>query len=330
VTTEAQRELLKTEIKLSDSGKYDEALAVDQQVLAESPDNVDALYEMANVYILKKEFAKGLEIANHGAEYTGPQLAAFYILIGSAYDDMGSSQKAVDAYRHGIEIRPLPLLYYNMGVTLDRMNNRPEAKDALKKSAALDPNHASTQFQLGRSFAIDGYSTPALFALSRFLILEPNSARTAVAYDTWRRILNGGVTSQANGRGVNLPVNLAPKVDEGDFTQFDLFIGMSKATQLVTAQGNGKTEAQLLVEQVDQLFSTIDKARPNDSYGFVWKYYGPYFSELKARNFVEPFVYYISQRTDMPGVREWPSVPANRARGIDFLNWSTHYVWPKP
>ena len=38
----------------------------------------------------------------------------------------------------------------------------------------------------------------------------------------------------------------------------------------------------------------------------------------QKRNFVEPFVYYISQRTDLVGVREWLTV--NRERVLAFLD----------
>ena len=329
-STDAQRALLRTEVQLVDQGKLDEAIALAQEVLAENPDNVDALYELAGAYARKKDHAKSLEIATKGAEYKGEQLATFYILIGSAYDEMGDPQKALAAYRQGIEIKPFALLYFNMGITLNRLNNPGEAREAFKKAAALNPNHVSTQFELGRAFSIGGYPTPALFALSRFLILEPTSPRAASAYSAWRQVLNGGVTPQGNGRGLSVPVNPAPKMDEGDFKQFDLFISMSKATETIAAQKSGKTEVQALAEQVEQLFSMIDKTQGNDASGFVWKYYGPYFSEMRSRSFVEPFVYFVSQRTTMPGVREWPADPANRARAQEFLRWSASYSWPKP
>src|SRR5688572_32948828 len=35
------------------------------------------------------------------------------------------------------------------------------------------------------------------------------------------------------------------------------------------------------------------------------KYDEAYFIEMQQKNFVEPFVYYVSQRTSIPGVREW-------------------------
>ncbi len=46
------------------------------------------------------------------------------------------------------------------------------------------------------------------------------------------------------------------------------------------------------------------------------------------KNFVEPFVYYASQRTSIPGVSEW--LNANNDRVTAFLNWSKSYQWPKP
>lgn len=62
------------------------------------------------------------------------------------------------------------------------MNNRAESKDALKKAVALDPNHPGSQSQLGREYTTLGYPSPAFFAPSRFLILEPATARSSCRF----------------------------------------------------------------------------------------------------------------------------------------------------
>jgi hypothetical protein len=36
-------------------------------------------------------------------------------------------------------------------------------------------------------------------------------------------------------------------------------------------------------------------------------------------------VYYVSQRTDLPGVREW--LTANRERVVTFLDWSRKFTF---
>jgi hypothetical protein len=47
---------------------------------------------------------------------------------------------------------------------------------------------------------------------------------------------------------------------------------------------------------------------------------------MKQRGYVEPFVYFLNQRTTLPGVREW--LTANQDRVNTFLLWSRTYRWP--
>ena len=64
-----------------------------------------------------------------------------------------------------------------------------------------------------------------------------------------------------------------------------------------------------------------------DKSKFTWRYYIPYFVELRKRNYVEPFTYYISQSSDLNGVTEWLQANANRVD--EFLSWSKSYQWAK-
>jgi hypothetical protein len=53
----------------------------------------------------------------------------------------------------------------------------------------------------------------------------------------------------------------------------------------------------------------------------------PFFSELKANNFVEPFIYWSMQRAPVPGVRDWINAHQDEVRA--FVTWSRNYNWPK-
>ena len=60
---------------------------------------------------------------------------------------------------------------------------------------------------------------------------------------------------------------------------------------------------QALVDQVDQLLATLP-ARPTGpaAGAFANTHYLPFFVALKQKDFVEPFVYWASQRAPVPGV----------------------------
>ena len=124
---------------------------------------------------------------------------------------------------------------------------------------------------------------------------------------------------------MSITVNTAQKKDEGDLTQMDLHISLSR---LAASKGGeqAKPQIQIMADQLHMLIGVWAGRDPgSDKDTFLWSYYMPYFTEMQKQNFVEPFVYYASQRTDLPGVREW--LTANRERVVTFLDWSRKFTF---
>jgi tetratricopeptide (TPR) repeat protein len=313
-------------IALHDQKQYDAAIAAYQAVLDANPDNATALYEMAYSCVAKQDYQRAIDLAARGTAYRDN--ANFYVVIASAFEAVGDGKTAVEVYRKGTEFYPhAGTLYYNMAVTTGNQLHDPvRARQMLKDGAFADPGHAGTQLLLGREFGADGLKTLSLFALSRFLVLEPSTSRTPQAYQAWYAILNAGVSPNASG-GLNLaldPKSLQPS-SEGNLGQMDLFIGFSKVGELKVA--TGKTPAAQLAEQVTQLLKVDASQKPgNDKDTFLWTYYMPYFSEMSAKGLTEPFVYYVSQRINLPGVREWIAAHPDALQA--FAAWNKAYPWP--
>ena len=66
--TPTEAPVLREGIALYDQGKYDEALARFDQVLKGNPDNVVAIYEMAQTLSQKKEYQKAIDLAAKGTQ----------------------------------------------------------------------------------------------------------------------------------------------------------------------------------------------------------------------------------------------------------------------
>lgn len=328
-TTPEQRALIQEGIALHDQGRYDDAIARFQKVLDASPDNIEAIYEMAFSYFQKQDFAKSLELARRGAEYKSDLLLSFYYTMGNALDQLGQPQRAVDAYKAGLAFEgaapAVAMLHFNLGVTyMTSLSSPEEAKAAFKLAARLNPNHPATHLLLGQLFQSNGYNTPAFFALARFLTLEPASNRSGPAFALLRKVLGASVVESPDGK-VSIRVDPSSRKDEGDFTQFDLFLAFSKVQEAHDLQ-TGRAPMEAFVTQIDSLFTMLQKPDALGT-GFTGTYYGPYFAELKKRGYVEPFVYLVSQRGGLPGVREW--LDAHRGEIQAFQEWSASYPWPR-
>jgi tetratricopeptide (TPR) repeat protein len=329
-STPDQAAALRDGTALHDQGKYNEAIAKYQEVLAQNPGNMTALYELAFTYSALDDHSKALEAARRGIAYKSPQLPQFYDLIGSSLDSMGQPAQAIEAYRKGVEYVPRAAnLYYNMAVTYYESLKKPdEARRALEKAVGIEPTNADTELLLGQIFESTGYRTPGFFALSKFLIIRPAGQDTLQGYGVWRRLLRAGmapVRGTARGNAGTAAPPPPEKADEGNFADIDRQFALSQVAAQ-DAMDKGRSEIEALVGQIDAILTRIAAHQPHDDRSFVWTHYARYFIELKEKNFVQPFVYWISQRAPVPGVREW--LEANQPKLREYLDWTLQYKWP--
>lgn len=324
--TESQLALIREAVALHDKGDYDGAIERYLRVLKESPDCVAALYEMSFSYYAKKDYQKSIETGYKAAQYKSDLLAAIYVQIGTCVDELGNSKQAIEVYKSGIKMNPSDaLLHYNLGVTYARTGQLDDSRAVLKKAAVFDPNHKSSQLLLSTVFDKGNYRIPALLAACRFLILEPNSTRSERALKSIQQIMGAGVYRKSE-KEINIFVEEQQKKDEGDFGPVDLFLKLSKAANYAEENKN-KTEMELLIHNFESLFAVLSETTVKEGSKFTWKYYAPYFVELKKQGYTETFVYLINRRSGIAGVFEW--LDQNQKKLADFLAWSRAYQWPK-
>jgi tetratricopeptide (TPR) repeat protein len=326
--TPAEGPILREGIALFDQQKYDEAIARFEAVLKNNPENVVALYELGQTYWRKREFQKAIDAAAKAAQFNAPALPQVYALMGNVLDANREPQRAVEMYQKGIALNTpnAGILYLNMGVTYQSaFRDVVAAKATFKQGALADPNYPGNHFHLANIYAAQGLKTAVLMAAGRFLVLEPNTARTQGMYIAWRAMLdNLSPPPPPQGHPYFDYVHSPEQTGEGDQAALEAALVSSKAA----AAGAGKSQIQLLADQVDHLFGTYATLQPGDDdrETFLWKYYLPHVVELRQKGYVEPFVYFANQRSNLPGVREW--LTANQDRVNTFMLWSRSYKWP--
>jgi len=341
-TTPEQEAVIRAGVDLHDKGQFDDAIAKYKEVLAKSPTDVTAMFELAYTYLAKKDFDNSLATAREGAQFQSELLPMFYDLMASSYDSKGQPQQAIDTYKQGITFAPdASQLYYNMAVTYRESLNKPdEARLALEKAASIEPLHPGVHVLLGQVFQSSGYPTPAFLALSTFLVIDPRGSQALPGYGLWRAVLKGGVDAIPDGpmsatptpdRAMRSPMTAKAaegKKDEGDFAVFESRLAPTHAAFMEKLDG-GTPEIQALITQVTELLSTLpEKPAGPAAASFVNRHYVPFFIALRQHNFVEPFVYWASQRARVPGVTDW--LTANETRVREFLDWASKYSWPAP
>src|SRR4030095_8615405 len=157
-STLTQDQLIKEGVVLHDRRDYDGAISRYEEVLKENPNNVLALYEMAFSYFQKKDYRKSIEVSYRLAQYTSDLLPRVYVQIGNSLDELGEPKKSIETYKAGIKLFPSDyLLHYNLAITYNKIGEVIEARNSLKKSASLNPQHGSRHLLLSALFERGSY-----------------------------------------------------------------------------------------------------------------------------------------------------------------------------
>ncbi|RPJ77551.1 MAG: hypothetical protein EHM20_05985 [Alphaproteobacteria bacterium] len=308
--------LIQKGISAYDSGNYKEAITIYQDALAKDTDCVKAMYELALTYSAVREHQKSIDMCYRAMEYQYPYLNQIYLLAGTELDALGKSKEAVEVYESAIErFSNDYMLYYNVGITYLNLKEVKKAKNAFKTALYLRPTHPSSHLALAMVFNSEGNYIPALFAYSRFLVLEPNSKRSESARESVRKILGIGASKDLTKENqINVAFNPNQPKDEGDFSSMSLFMSLNAALQMSKEQ-QAKSEKERLSESYNGIIGFLDEtSRQEKQESFSHKYYLPYFFEMKKQNYLPTFIDHIFQFKNPDSVKT-------------FLKWSEDFNW---
>jgi len=325
--TPEERVLISEGIRLHDAGRYDEAIAKYKKILDQSPNVAGVMYELALTYYSKGDIANALETARIGTRYRSHFLPQLYMTIGNILDDQGKSKEAIALYRDAIDLQPdFALLHFNLGLSLVRNGNFQDAKASLQRSVVLDPEHASSHFVLATVYSELGYPVPTILALSRFLFLEGNTRRSQAALATLHNLIGGDVSRDPRSGQITIQMlsNGKSKKDEGDFDGIELGLSITTAAAQIAEPDKRSSPFQLLAEKYSTLAELLSNRKQK---GFAIEYYGPFFTQLKATEKAEAFVYGVFRSEKIEGLSEWEQKETDRLHAFD--SWLESYQWPK-
>lgn len=320
--TEAQEAKLQEGVALHDAARYADAVAVYEAILQENPDAAQALLEVCLSQLAAKKYESALADALRGAQFTSPWLGRFYALAGECYDQLGQPEEAVPQFEAAVKVEPDNFTaYYELGITYASLKRMAEAREALKASVALAPDQPDPNYALGKVFSAEGYRVPAVLALFRFLVLEPESDRSREALrmvgqslDSLRGHPEAG--EQAAGKG---------DASEGDYTAV-----AGAVTQAWTGvlDETAVNDWSRLVSTIGALFGRVGQRDPAWRSTFVGKFYAPYFAAVAAQKFTPPLCAHAFRASNNDSVEAY--LKDNGERIGAFLTWSDHYRWPQP
>ena len=243
------------------SGNYAQAAEEFRAVVEEQPDWPGG-HRMLGQALLKLDRSQEALTHLRKAYDLGPDDIAVQMVLGQAYVQAGRYRDAAELLGN-VNAASLPkaqqgALHQMLAISLDKTGQPSAAIREMERAAALDPNSASLQYQLGTLLFNSGDTAKAVGALEKAASLDSGDARKQKAYaDALLRLAREqrGTTKEATYRKA-----------------------VSAASRLVAAQSNFDNlmllgGAQLGAKAYSDAAATFGKAAAQNSRDWLPQYY---------------------------------------------------------
>lgn len=298
-------DLIKQGIELNTQKKYAEAADKYKTALAADPDNIQANYQMAFTLFSAGKNAEALPYIEKATHGPNPKFTAMaYSLMGSIYQASSQLPNAVTAYQNAIKADGSnQRIYYNLGIAYFKGKRYNDAECTFADAMKRDSSDAGSARMYALSAFHQNKRAEATFGFCRFLIQEPNTARSTEAYSNLQNILQGGVLKPEPDLSVSLVTNLA---DPGN--------KIFAKTLAAFATRKYAAPADLLAAQLKAVFDAIGNI-PVEKYAF-WQSLATYFKALASTDNMPAFARYISQSAKPESVK-WLKDNAEKVNNLD-------------
>lgn len=325
---EAQ-ELVSEGIGLHDKGDYEAAIKKYDQAIKLDENYFNAWYE--KLYSLF-EWGKKKECITLSKDVIkkfpdNPGLRHVYIQYGSALDDIGKPQEAIEIYNKGISIYPGEyLLHFNKGLTLQRLEKYDEALLCYQESLKLKPLHSSSNYYTGLILH-ETNKIPALLAYATFLAIEPRSDRSEEGMQRVENILWGNIKKEGDKTTIMMDISSLKddkgKNDENNFRSVEVFFALSGASSK-ELDSLTKTPAEKLSFRLQLLINSLANNRKNGK-GFYWDHYVPFFMEMNEKKMVGTLAHLMYLKISGEDGMKW--LEENEKEVDAFYDWIKGYKW---
>lgn len=311
--TEEAKALIKEGIVLNNQGKYAEAIEKYQGALKLEPGNAQANYQIGFTLLTEKKSSEAIPFLENAIKGNGSAnlTAACYDLLGSIYDQEHQPQKAIEAYKEGIKVAPgMQQLHFNLGITYSRNKQYAEAENEAIEAIKLDPKHASSQRMYALVTFHQNKRVNALLAFCSFIMLEPNTPRSAEAYTNIQSILKGGVLKDNAGGTTD---GTSPKNKQET---------EAMNTTIQNAVSSAKSKAMPPMDALDYELKNIftktgELSQQKTDKDFFEKFYAEYFYKLAQTNNLTALTRLVSLSANKEENTKWMAEHDQLVKDLD-------------
>ena len=313
--------LIEEGIKLHDEGNYKEAIECYKQALKLDAQNPTLNYEIAYSYDALGDFKKSIEYAKKAITYGQNQLPLSYVALGNAYDHDNKPEKAIKTYRKGLSYFPdNQLLHYNIACTFFNQKDYHEAFNHAEQSLLAKPSHFNSHVIINNLMMLSVTTEASLFPKYFMMLFNQNTAMQKLIHGELIEIMNQSIDRKDPD---NINIYLSP--DENNMKDFrhhlKTIIALFAAPLKDGLPENFKKYTDfntLIFDELVRWYESEDRIK--DQSLIYEEIYYPYFVNLHKAGHTEAFTFFILDRSDVPGLKEWKE--KNDQKLINYMDWS--------
>lgn len=285
-------------IDYSDRGEYELSLVEFYNALNLAPKNAWVNYEIALAHYYLGNKNRSEKFAKIAAKETSENGLQAIILLGAIYDDRGEHKKSIKTYQDGMKtFGDYYLLWYNLGVTAHTMRDYELAEKAFINAINNKIDNASSHYALASTMMSQNRRVEALLPLYFFLLLEPDSDRSEMAYTDIVRLMQRGVKSSRSEDG-KLVIEMRvqnPEDQQSTIGESDMFLSLLQASNS-NLENQDKSEFELQKLNAQRFFNHLGEANGWQKINkFYTDYYIPFFYAISKSQHFEGFANYTAQ-----------------------------------
>jgi tetratricopeptide (TPR) repeat protein len=306
-------ELVSQGIALHDQGKYDDAITKYKMALKIDNKSTLANYELSYTYMVTEKYGDAIKYSKKVLEQNSENQHEAYIVLGSSLDMNGKADNAIKVYEEGLLKFPdSNLLNYNLALTSYHQKDYEKAERAAILAILAKPKHGSSHVILAAIMQAKGERVKSMLSTYYFLMLEPNSKRSKINYNSLLSQLGQGV-ERKNDKNISVNVPLSSSQDSL-FGAAEMMVSLKAASRFID-ENKDKSSMEFFIDTNKGFFSILGELKKENK-DFWWDFYVPKFYDLVQSNNLEAFSYYISQSSNSEDINKYIAENADKMKQL--------------
>lgn len=311
--------IIKKGIKAYENGDLNKAINIFQDGIIKEPENDLAIYELALVFMAKKDYKMAITYSELAIKLNGPSQLVSYNLLGSAINMIDEEKEAINIFKTAIDKYGFDHeLCYNLALVHFKYKDYDDAIDILIESLTINPTHPSSHLLLGECCVLEKDFDEAILAFYYFLLLEQHTPRTVYALDNIVTIFTEIFNFLDNGNSISKKIYVNESLGQNNPANILMHLLQAAKNKKETAVINVSSKnVEFIKEQTIKLFNS-NKIKIKRSKNIWNKFYKPFFNDLKNSEHLETFCYFICRSSSDEAITWLKNNPEKKE---SFINW---------